>query len=312
MRHALLIAEFLATPWALMPERLSALTSVLVRWSADIAADEETMLKVRADAAAIEARREETARVGNGAIAVLPMYGVVAQRGGSVRDVSGPGVMSTEAFAQSLRAAVADDSIGGVLIDIDSPGGSVYGVNELADEIYAARSKKPVVAIANSLAASAAYWLGSSASEFYVTPGGEVGSIGVLAAHEDLSKKFETQGVKTTLVSAGKYKAEGSPFEPLGQDARDALQARVNEYYAGFTRAVARNRGTTAATVRNGMGQGRVVNAQTALAENMVDGVATFDQVVRGMMKTIKQGGASSNSKASARMNLLRRELELN
>jgi signal peptide peptidase SppA len=310
MRHTLLIAEFLSTPWALMPERLSAFAGIIARWSADIRVDEDTLNQVRADAAVIEARRDESARTGNGAIAVLPMYGVVAQRSGGVRDVSGPGVMSTEAFGQSLRTALADDSIGAILIDVDSPGGSVYGVAELADEIYSARSKKPIVALANSLAASAAYWLGSSAGEFYVTPGGEVGSIGVLAAHEDLSKKLEAQGVNTTLVSAGKYKAEGSPFQPLTQDAREALQARVNEYYGTFTRAVARNRNTDVATVRNGMGEGRVMNAQAARGQNMVDGVATFDQVVHKMMKTVKQGGTTS-SKASARMSFYRRDLEL-
>jgi len=84
-----------------------------------------------------------------------------------------------------------------------------HGVCELADEIMAARAQKPVVAIANSLAASAAYWIGCAASEFYLTPGGEVGSIGVWQAHQDFSRALDEAGVTTTLISAGKFKVEG-------------------------------------------------------------------------------------------------------
>jgi len=292
VRHQLLIAEFMSTPWALMPERLAAFQVILARWASDIKADPAILAEVRADAVALDARKGDLARAGNGSIAVLPMYGVIAQRT-NVSDISGPGVMSTQAFAQDFRAALADDSIGGILIDVDSPGGSVYGVGELADEIYSARATKPVVAVANSLAASAAYWLASSAGEFYVTPSGEVGSIGVISAHEDLSEKLKAAGVKTTLITAGKYKAEGNPFEPLGQEARDNIQSRVNDYYGAMTRAIAKNRATDVATVREGMGQGRVLTPSDARAANMVDGIATFDQVVKKMQRSIAQGGVA-------------------
>lgn len=308
MKHTLLISEFLATPWAMMPERMDAMASVLARWAAGRQAEPEVMASVRADAAAVAARRGETDRAGNGAIAVLPMYGIVAQRGNMAGDISGPGAMSTQKFSQSLRAALADDTIGGILIDVDSPGGSVYGVAELADEIYQARGQKPVVAIANSLAASAAYWLASAAGEFYVSPGGEVGSIGVYMAHEDWSKALDTQGVKTTFIAAGKYKTEANYAEPLGTEARDYLQSRVNDYYGAFTRSVAKYRGVEVAKVRDGMGQGRVLGAGAAKAEGMVDDIATFDQVVKRMAKQIKQGGAAAGNNRAA---LARREIEI-
>jgi signal peptide peptidase SppA len=295
MRHVLLISEFVSTPWAILPERLTAISTVLARWASGEEAAPEVMAQVRADAAIIEARRAEAnsaARAGNGAIAVMPFYGVSAQRTSSVQDASGSGLMSIERFTDNFRAAVADDSIGGILIDMDSPGGSVYGVAELANEIHSARNQKPVFAIANSLAASAAYWIASSASEFYVTPGGEVGSIGVFAAHQDMSEALTKQGVKTSLVSAGKYKTEGNPFGPLTDDARAAMQARVDAYYGAFTRSVAKNRNVDVAQVREGMGQGRVLSAQQAKAEGMVDDVATFDTVVRRLAKSIGQGKA--------------------
>lgn len=283
MNHQLLIVEFLATPWALMPERLNAVAGVMARWSQNVPASTEVLARIDADREVREVRRQATNAVSSGGIAVLPLYGVVTQRGNMVDDVSGPGSVSTQQFSASLRQALADDTVSQILIDIDSPGGSVYGVAELADEIVNARSHKPVIAIANSLAASAAYWIGCSASEFYMSPGGEVGSVGVWQAHFDYSRAFADEGVKPTLISAGKFKVEGNPYAPLGEDAQAFMQSRVGDYYASFTKAVARGRGVPIAQVRDGMGQGRVLGAEAALAQNMVDGVATFDDVVKKM-----------------------------
>jgi signal peptide peptidase SppA len=246
------------------------------------------MQRIAADRSAREARRQSNQGNGGGGIAVLPLYGVVTQRGNMVDDVSGPGSVSTQQFAASLRQALTDESVSQILIDIDSPGGSVYGVAELADEIISARAQKPVIAIANSLAASAAYWIGACASEFYVTPGGEVGSIGVWQAHQDYSKAMVEAGVKTTLISAGKFKVEGNPYTPLDEDAQAFMQSRVDDYYAAFTKAVAKGRGVAIAQVRDGMGQGRVLGAEAALASNMVDGIASLDDVVRKMRRNAK------------------------
>ena len=285
MNHQLLVAEYLATPWALMPERLSAVTAVIARWSGDARASDEVMHSVAADRNARDARRQSSVSNSGGGIAVLPLYGIVTQRGNMVDDVSGPGTASTQQFSNLLRAALQDETVSQILIDIDSPGGSVYGVAELADEIVSARAQKPVVAIANSLAASAAYWIGCSASEFYVTPGGEVGSIGVWQAHQDYSKAMDEAGVKTTLISAGKFKVEGNPYAPLDEEAQGFMQSRVDDYYAAFTKAVTKGRGVPISQVRDGMGQGRVLGADAALASSMVDGIATFNDVVKKMRR---------------------------
>ena len=107
------------------------------------------------------------------------------------------------------------------------------------------------------MAASAAYWLASAANEVIITPSGEVGSIGVLAAHQDVSAAMDRDGIKTTLVSAGRYKTEGNPFEPLTDDARGYLQSRVDDYYGMFIRAVADHRRVKIDAVRDGFGSGR-------------------------------------------------------
>ena len=307
MNHQLLVAEYLATPWALMPERLSAVTAVIARWSGDARASDEVMHSVAADRNARDARRQASLSNSGGGIAVLPLYGIVTQRGNMVDDVSGPGTASTQQFSNLLRAALQDETVSQILIDIDSPGGSVYGVAELADEIVSARAQKPVVAIANSLAASAAYWIGCSASEFYVTPGGEVGSIGVWQAHQDYSKAMDEAGVKTTLISAGKFKVEGNPYAPLDEEAQGFMQSRVDDYYAAFTKAVAKGRGVPISQVRDGMGQGRVLGADAALASSMVDGIATFNDVVKKMRRDAR---AQLKPNAS-RLNLARNSLAL-
>lgn len=290
------LAWALASPWALQPERMEAYAAVLARryaakWGAEGA---------QADAAEAGpvAARGSASRAG--AIAVVPVYGTIVQRASQLGLCEGG--TSTQALSQALRQASADDSVSAVLLDIDSPGGSVYGVAELAAEIRG--SSKPVTAIANSLAASAAYWIGSQAAEFFVTPGGEVGSIGVWMAHQSFEGALKQAGVDVTLISAGKYKVEGHPYGPLGEDARAFLQSRVSDYYNAFTRDVAKGRKTTADAVRSGMGEGRVLGAQAAKEQGMVDGVMTFDQVVAHMQRSLRAAAPGRSALAAARMEL--------
>ncbi len=251
------------------------------------------MTQIAADTGRLGARNAENARMQHaragqdGNIVLLPLYGIVTQRGNQVNQVSGPGSTSTQKFSAAMRQAMQDPSVDAVLIDIDSPGGSVYGIDELAAEIIKNRSTKLIVGLANSLAASAAYWVGAACSELYVTPGGEVGSIGVWQAHEDISVALEDAGVKTTLISAGKFKTEGNPYQPLDGDAKAFMQQRVDEYYGAFTRRVAQGRGVSVDVVRRDFGQGRVYGASQALAAGMVNGVMTLDQVVAKMSRNL-------------------------
>lgn len=312
MNRQLLLSEFLTTPWALMPERLQAMAGVLTRWSAGEPPTDETMFQIQSERVLRDTRKQMAAANAGSGIAVLPLYGVVTQRGNMVDDISGPGSTSTQQFTSALRQVLADDTVGQILIDIDSPGGSVYGVAELASEIVKARAQKPVVAVANSLAASAAYWIGCSANEFYVTPGGEVGSIGVWQAHFDYSKALEEEGVKTTLISAGKFKVEGNPYVPLDSEAQAFMQSRVDDYYNAFIQAVAVGRGVTVDVVRNGMGEGRVLGADAALTQRMVDGIASFDDALARMQAKVTGNAVRSQSqKGPSRLKQARDALAL-
>lgn len=272
-------ARVAAMPWALMPECLAIIANPFV--------------------SDITARPANVTPGPSGGIAVIPLNGVITQHPDWLGDTS------VDEFYTAFAAAITDPSVGAVLVSIDSPGGSVYGIQELSQAMIAARELKPIVAIANSLAASAAYWIGCSASEFYCTPSGEVGSIGVWQAHMDFSGALEKAGIKTTLISAGKYKVEGNPFQPLDKDALSFLQSRVDDYYNAFAGAVAAARGVAVSVVKNGMGEGRVLGAQEAVKQNMIDGVMTMPQVI-----SLMQSKLSQTSKPKAR-SLERMSLQL-
>jgi signal peptide peptidase SppA len=145
------------------------------------------------------------------------------------------------------------------------------------------------------MAASAAYWLAAQADEIVSLPSGVAGSIGVFMAHKSLARALEQEGIDVTLISAGKFKVEGNPYAPLDEEAQGFMQSRVDDYYASFTRAVAKGRGVPITQVREGMGQGRVLGADAALAQNMVDGIASFDQVLSKMQKDAALSAKSSS-----------------
>jgi signal peptide peptidase SppA len=212
------------------------------------------------------------------AVAVIPVVGTLTQRAQAIRSEE---TRSTAEIAAQVAMAVNDSSIDAVVLDIDSPGGEVFGVQEAWDSIRAFTKIKPVIASANAYAASAAYWLATAADEILITPSGMVGSIGVYALHIDESAAMEKAGEKWTFVSAGKYKMEGNPAEPLSDEARADIQRRVDGYYDLFVAAVAKGRGRREATIRDGFGEGRMVRAQAAVEQGMADAIGTLGDAIR-------------------------------
>jgi signal peptide peptidase SppA len=170
------------------------------------------------------------------------------------------------------------------VFDVDSPGGTVTGVPELAAEIFAARGKKPIVAVANGMAASAAIWLATAADQVVCIPSGEVGSIGVYCAHQDVSAAMEKAGVSITFIKAGKFKTEGNPYEPANAEYFAYQQKGVDDTYQDFLAAVAKGRGVSVEKVEADFGQGRMLSAKDALAAGLIDRIATLDEVVSELL----------------------------
>lgn len=248
----------LDSPWALTPGAHRALVlSVLAQ--------------LRGGAGRVEAAAESPAAASQGGVAIVPVRGVLEARLSAMDELWFGGV-SAEGVRARVAAAVADTSVRAIVLDVDSPGGDVRGMQETAAAIREARAIKPVVAIANTLMASAAYWIASAATKIVAMPSAEVGSIGVYTVHEDWSKYLEEAGISVSLISAGDGKTAGNMYEPLSDEARADLERRVSAYYAAFVADVAEGRGVDAKAVR-GEWKAKLYGASEAKKTGLVDQV---------------------------------------
>lgn len=220
-------------------------------------------------------------------IAVIPIHGSLVKRAPGVEAASG--LMSYAEIASMLDAALADPQVGAILLDIDSPGGEASGSFELARQVRAAASVKPVWALANDAAYSAAYAIAASAQRLFVTETGGVGSIGVIALHVDQSAKDARDGYRFTAVAAGAHKNDFSPHEPLSEAARTQLQAEVERLYAIFTAHVADMRRMGVELVR--ATQAQLYFGPHAQAAGLADGVRSMPEVLAELAAFIHTPG---------------------
>lgn len=221
----------------------------------------------------------ETAESG---VLVLPIRGVMMPHPGDYSCGMGWETY-TEWWTDAFRMALEDETVTGIAVPIDSPGGIVWGTPEMAEAIYEARDVKPAVGLANPMAASAALWVGTAFERFYVQPSGDVGSHGVVGTHVDLSEALEQMGVNVTFITSSKYKVEGNAFEPLSDEAREHWQEEVDAIHADFTAALARHRDMDPETVEATFGEGRMLDARKAVEVGMVDGILTLDEVLEDL-----------------------------
>lgn len=260
--------------WSILPNKLASMRDFLVSrlQAGEIRASTRTMPR--------EAQWDRSQ-----SLAIIPIRGTIFPRrnivslffgGSNIEDLN---VMLNEALASKVS---------GIILDIDSPGGVVQGVPELASAIYAGRQVKPVVAVATNCCASAAYWLASAASKIIVTPSAEIGSIGVFAEHVDYSKALEKAGIKPTLIHAAQYKVEDNPYEPLGDEAKAEIQRHVDRYYGMFVRSVARGRGVSEQVARGAaFGKGRMKGASDAVMSGMADELGSLKGTLERMPAAI-------------------------
>lgn len=190
------------------------------------------------------------------------------------------GGTSVEWLGQQVRELAGDEAVGSILLDVDSPGGTISGLPELAAIIRAARDAKPVMTLTNDLNCSAAYWVSSQADEIVSVPEGLTGSVGMYMEHWDYSAMLAEEGIGHEFVQAGRFKTEGHQFAPLSDEAREHIQGVVNDGYALFLADVAKGRGVTVKQVREGYGEGRFFAARDALAMGLVDRVGSFADAV--------------------------------
>lgn len=211
-----------------------------------------------------------------GSLQVIPIVGSMVHRGSSLDALSG--INSYQSIQANIQSALDDPAVESILLEMDSPGGSVAGAFDLKDFILEAKKQKPIYAIANDSMASAAYLIGSACTKVYATQTANVGSIGVVAMHMDQSEKNKKEGLKPTFIYAGDYKVAGNPHEKLEGEHLSYLQESVQDSYEMFVNAVANARGIDAQAIRDT--EARVYRGEKAKDMGLVDEVVSMDSLV--------------------------------
>ena len=230
--------------------------------------------------------------VREGATLIIGLSGPLSPRG----TYGGTG---TERFSEQIREAANDQRVGAIVVKVMSPGGLVWGTQEAGDAVFEARQAKPVIAVADKYAFSAAHWIATQAKAFYATPSGQVGSVGVRGGHVDMSGFEEKIGMKTTLIASDPKKIAGHPYAPLSDEDRAEMQAEIDEMAQAFYAAIARGRGIRASEVPAIHGTGQVFSADRATAAGVIDGVMSLRDVV------------AKYSSSRARLDLMRKRAAL-
>lgn len=288
------VAEyFFRSPWAVKENLFEIMQNVIVRHvSGEKLSNEEIQALKNKDS-----ELRPGFEVVNG-VARIPVTGIIAKYSSMVNNTSQPMGTSTEQITDELMRCLSDDKVKMIALDIDSPGGSVSGVQELSDLIYSSRKKKPIYAYASGMMCSAAYWIGSAAEKVFSTRSTEVGSIGVYASYYDFSVRLHNLGIKPTVFKAGENKAAGHPDVPMTESDKNVIQEEINKYYDLFVKDVARNRGISFEAAKK-LANGRVWIGEEAAPAGLVDGMAVIDSI----FSSGQRGQVSAASAAAAPVN---------
>jgi len=273
------LLDIMTAPWAIVPAKLHEMRSVYETHMKGEKIDLKELKKAKAGFFSLlddpDALRGYSIDRG---VAVIPVNDVLTKNrtffsylfgGTSMRDIG-----------DAFRAALIDPAVHSILLRVDSPGGTVDGTEELATTVLDARGKKPVVALADGMMASAAYWIASGADRICIAgETTEIGSIGVVGTHVDLSKQDEMYGEKWTEITAGKYKRIASMHKPLSDEGRSYLQEQVDEIYRVFVDSLAANRGRSVDQILEAA-DGRIFIGRKAIEVGLADDMSTYDEII--------------------------------
>jgi len=230
---------------------------------------------------------------------------VQVEGGIGVIDISGAlvsrpmGLCSPLSYAEiqsNFDTLMENEAVSHIVLRIDSAGGEASNMFDLADHIFNARGVKPIIAVVDDMAYSAAYGIASSADQVIVSRTSGVGSVGVVAYHIDESERQKQKGVKVEYLYAGDKKVYGNSSEPLADEARLEMQTEINRLYDLFVETVARNRGLNAQAVRET--QAGTYHGEDAVSKGFADAVLSFNQVITNLAKTGQALQAQPTSQA--------------
>lgn len=222
-------------------------------------------------------------------VAVIPVSGALVNKGAYLPTESG--MQGYNGILGMFSAALDDPNVEAIVLDIDSHGGEVAGCFEFCRLVAASRDEKPIAAYVGEHATSAAYAIACSAEQVFIPDTGVIGSIGVLVAHQDHSEKMSADGIKVTLIHAGKHKVDGNPFEPLSAAVKENIQERIDSTRQKFAQLVADNRSMTLGAVL--ATEAQTYEGARAVEVGLADKVMSFNEVIKLMSNKTKEVGAA-------------------
>lgn len=256
------------------------------RWISNAIAMIESGAMKPDQAAASKASEPDDLFIMDGDVAIVPIEGAMTKGRSSY------GGTSTVETRATIRALSQDPEVRGIMLHIESPGGTAAGTAELADDVYAARRFKPVHSFASDLMASAAAFVGLQAERVTINPSGEAGSFGTVAKLTDVSKMYEDSGIKVEVISTGPYKGAFSHGAPITDDhkayAREIIEAANQAFVAGVQRGRPAMSEKQVRALFYGPEGGKVWPAQRALELGIVDGIESFDQALANLHGQIR------------------------
>ena len=223
-------------------------------------------------------------------IAIVSICGTLVRRTQGLQAESG--LTSYEAIEEEVLDAATDPAVRGILLDIDSPGGEAGGLPDLMDSLREARELKPMWAVANDEAFSAAYGIATTAERIYLSRTGGVGSVGVIAVHLDHSQADASAGLAYTIFRGGQYKAEHNSLEPLTDHARQTLQAEVDRLHGMLAQMVAANRGLSTDTIM--ATQAGLSFGPLAITAGLADAIGTLQDAHEELVRRIEDSETRS------------------
>lgn len=288
MRGELMPWNNIAGLWAIQPEWLSLHADQIQR----LATPNEANLQQPEGRSLID----EMITI-RGDMAVIPLHGPMIKHASFWALFFG--FASTKLTEQAIIQAASNEDIKAIMLHIESPGGHVAGVHELAETVRRVGQKKAIFAHIDDLGASAAYWVASQAGRVTANQTAEVGSLGVLAMITDTSKLADRMGIKVHVLSTGKFKGAGAPGTPVEDEHLEHWQARVDAINSFFMGAVKRGRAMSAEQM-NAVNDGRVFGAAESRDLQLVDDVRSFDAALIDASRMLSAG--SRNDRARRRI----------
>ena len=288
MKPDVIVAQFLSTPWAM--DRLHFDNGLKRVESIDLSARQIATLRDKLSphmrSEALAGRQDTNEYTVINGVAIIPVVGTILKDIPLCYELFEGAAVSTEILREQIESAVQDHRVDSILMEIDSPGGTASGVQELGDAIYRARSQKAIHAAIRDLGASAAYWLASQASFISANATAAIGSIGCVIAVNDVSERAAQEGIRTIVVASGEYKGAGIPGAPITDEEIIPWQEEVDGIEREFVAAIARGRGRSEDEV--GLwASGRTWQAREARQLGLIDAVENFDDALRRLSHKI-------------------------